>query len=145
MAFSLFRKKQAAPPPKNVSPKKDTLVPIADDQPVKGSEKKAASAQKKTWNQFPLQSESILIHPLLTEKAMQLSASGKYVFEVGRQATKLSIRKAFFNVYGVMPTKIAVIRQDGKEVRYGKHSGRRRHVKKAIITVKKGVSVDIGI
>lgn len=145
MAFSLFKKKQSDSQQPTRASKKEALVPIEQGEQPKPIEKKAPSAQKKTWKQFPLSSNAILKQPLLTEKAMRLSAAGKYVFEVSREASKLSIRKAFFNVYGVMPTKIAVMRQDGKEVRYGRTTGVRRKVKKAIITVKKGASVDIGV
>lgn len=146
MAFSLFKKdskKESKASPKKEE-KKSTLVPAGEVQ-ASPAPKKAATAQQRTWRNFPVGSDAILLQPLLTEKAMKLSSGGKYAFEVARDASKLTIKKAFFNNYGVMPSKVAVIRQDGKTVRYGRYTGVRRAVKKAIITVAKGKSVDIGI
>lgn len=147
MAFSLFKKgskKEPATPPKEE--RASSLVPIGESEGAQ--EKNAGTARpvrQRTWRNFPLGSDAILNQPILTEKAMKLSTVGKYVFNVSTTAGKLAIKKAFFNAYGVMPSKVAVIRQEGKVVRYGRYSGRRRNVKKAIITVPKGKSIDLGI
>lgn len=145
MAFSIFKKNKKDPvsAPRKQE-KKSSLVPVTEPE-IKKDDKKVPVVQQKNWQRFPIGSDSILMHPIMTEKAMKLSTGGKYVFEVSRSTSKIQIRKAFFNTYGIMPTKIAVLRQEGKEVRHGRQIGRRRAVKKAIITVPKGKQVDIGI
>ncbi len=146
MAFSLFNKKNQKEPVKATpqKEKKSSLVPV-DALEEKKEEKKTPVAPQRSWRRFPLTTDSILMRPIITEKAMRMSALGKYIFEVSPSMSKILIKKAFFNAYGVMPTKIAVARQEGKEVRYGRFSGKRREVKKAIITVAKGKQVDLGI
>ena len=146
MAFSLFKKNKKDPvTPPQQGKKKSSLVPVGEVVEKKEEDKKVVTAQTRTWKNFPLTSDAILMRPIMTEKAIRLSTTGKYVFEVRRSTSKILIRKAFFNAYGVMPSKIAVIRQDGKEVSRGKQTGRRRAVKKAIVTIPKGKQVDIGI
>ena len=149
MEFPFFTKGQKKEP-KAVAKKEEkagTLVPIEHEREDAGTSepKKTQTPKQKTWRNFPVGSNALLARPITTEKAMKLSAMGKYAFEVARGANKLSIRKAFFNAYGVMPSKIAVIRQEGKVVRYGRYAGKRRDVKKALITVPKGKHIDIGI
>lgn len=147
MAFSLFKKQQKKDDaPSDANKQKSTLVPIGqEEKSVPHEEKLPVLPQQRTWRMFPVGSDAVLKQPSLTEKAIRLNSVGKYVFEVNKDANKLSIRKAFFNAYGVMPSSVAVIRKEGKTVRHGRIVGHRRSVKKAIITVPKGKSVDLGI
>lgn len=147
MALPWFKKQQKKGDTAAQEEQKSTLVPIGsqEEKAAEKEPKKAPPPQQRTWRTFPIGSNAVIQQPSTTEKAMRLSSGGKYVFEVSKRANKLSIKKAFFNTYGVMPAKVAVIRQDGKTVRYGKHAGVRRAVKKAIITVPKGKTIDIGI
>ncbi len=85
----------------------------------------------------------VLIKPLITEKAAYLKSENKYLFQVNIKATKNEIKKAIFHVYGLWPQDINVINLKGKKVRYGKSQGTTKNKKKAIVTLKKGESIEI--
>ncbi len=85
----------------------------------------------------------ILCRPLVTEKASIIAAEGKYVFEVSSQANKVEIAKAIFDLYGIKPIKVNIIKTKGKRVRSGRVSGRRKNRKKAIVTLPKGKSINV--
>ncbi|MEK7122479.1 MAG: 50S ribosomal protein L23, partial [Patescibacteria group bacterium] len=87
--------------------------------------------------------DAIFVRPLVTEKSLGLARHDVYAFEVALRATKIEIKKAFANLYGIMPTGVRVARQQGKVVRFARREGRRRDSKKAFITVPKGTTIDI--
>ena len=84
-----------------------------------------------------------IISPAITEKATSLSAFNKVVFKVHKNANKKSIKKSIEKIFKVNVTKINVInlRRKIKLVR-GKKSSKPGH-KKAIVTLKKGQSIDL--
>jgi len=84
----------------------------------------------------------VLIRPLITEKATNLSAIGKYLFEVAPKANKTDIKKAIKFLYKVNPIKVNIIKVRGKKVRYGKARGKTKNWKKAIVTLKKGEKIE---
>lgn len=88
---------------------------------------------------FGVKEYRILVKPLITEKTVM---SSTYQFEVEKSANKIEIKKAFFNVYGIMPVSVTTAVQKGKNVRYGRTKGTQKDWKKAIITLKKGEKID---
>lgn len=86
---------------------------------------------------------TILVKPLVTEKATNLSANHKYVFVVSARANKISVAQAIKSVYGVKPLKVNLINMEGKSVSRGRISGRRRNWRKAIVTLAKTDSIKI--
>ena len=84
-----------------------------------------------------------LVKPLITEKATHLGSENKYVFMVAPDANKISIRRAVEAVYGVKPVKVNLLNVSGKAVTRGRISGRRKDWKKAIVTLKKGESIQV--
>ena len=87
--------------------------------------------------------ESILISPLVTEKATNLAADNKYIFIVSPSANKISVARAVWATYGVKPLKVNVINMKGKTVNRGRVSGRRSDWRKAIVTLAKGETIKI--
>jgi large subunit ribosomal protein L23 len=85
----------------------------------------------------------ILIKPLVTEKAANLSAENKYVFAVAPRANKIEVARAIKDVYGVKPVKVNIVKVRGKQVRYGRTLGKRKDWKKAIITLPAGESINV--
>lgn len=71
---------------------------------------------------------------------------GEYGFVVDRGANKLQIRKAVEEMYGVVVERVNTLNYDGKvKSRYTKAGyliGRTNNVKKAIVTLKSGDSID---
>lgn len=137
-AWNVFKKKRspdavAVAPAASVDTQKEytALVP----QKVMSPAKKAP--------RFSVSADAIFIHPLATEKALAAARHDAYAFQVRINATKVDIKKAFANLYGVMPTGVRVMRVAGKKVRFGGREGKRANWKKAIITVSKGTTIDI--
>ena len=84
-----------------------------------------------------------IVSPVITEKATALSEFNKIVFKVHKGANKNSIKKSIEKIFKVNVIKINTInlRKKTKLVR-GKKS-KKSGYKKAIITLKKGQSIDL--
>ena len=84
-----------------------------------------------------------IIEPTITEKATSLSEFNKIVFKVHKGANKKAIKKSIEKVFKVNVIKINTINLKGfsKMVR-GKKSTTPGY-KKAIVTLKKGQSIDL--
>ena len=81
--------------------------------------------------------------PLLTEKSTNLSEQNKVVFKVPKEANKVSLKKNIEKIFKVNVTKINIInKQNRKVVKRGKKVNVQGY-KKAIITLKKGQSIDL--
>ena len=80
----------------------------------------------------------IIIKPVVSEKSMDLSASGKYVFYVNKKATKIDIKNAIEEHFNVKVDKVNTANLKGKWKRQGKTEGKRPDRKKAIVSLKEG-------
>ena len=84
-----------------------------------------------------------ILSPMLTEKSTNLSEQNKIVFKVPTGANKINLKKNIEKIFKVKVTKINIInKQNRTKVTRGKKvkvSG----FKKAIITLKKGQSIDL--
>lgn len=87
----------------------------------------------------------IIREPHVTEKATMGSEHGQLTFKVPMQATKPQIRKAIETIWGVQVTGVNTLIQKGKTKRFRGHKGRRSDVKKAVVTLKEGDSIDVGM
>lgn len=85
----------------------------------------------------------VLVKPMVTEKATNLSTVNQYVFMIDNDANKIEVAKAIYEVYGVKPTEVNIIKVKGKKVNRGKITGKRKDFKKAIVTLKKGKSISV--
>lgn len=84
-----------------------------------------------------------LLKPLVTEKTATLAHGRKYVFVVSQEATKLSVKQAVRELYGVLPESVRMINREGKAVHFGARNGERKDWKKAIVTVPEGKTLPI--
>mgnify|MGYP006107489347 FL=1 len=81
--------------------------------------------------------------PIITEKATILSEFNKTVFKVHAGANKKSIKKNIEKLFKVTVIKVNIINQKRKKkIKQGKLSVKPGY-KKAIITLKKGQSIDL--
>jgi|TARA_B110000211_G_C13758699_1_gene412131 large subunit ribosomal protein L23 len=81
--------------------------------------------------------------PIITEKATILSEQNKTVFKVHNSANKKTIKKNIEKLFKVNVTKVNIINtKTKKKVKQGKLSTKSGY-KKAIITLKKGQSIDL--
>ena len=82
-------------------------------------------------------------NPIVTEKATILSEQNKTVFKVHNSANKKTIKKNIERLFKVNVTKVNIINtKTKKKVKQGKLSTKSGY-KKAIITLKKGQSIDL--
>ncbi len=87
----------------------------------------------------------VIIRNIVTEKSSANHAIGQYVFEINKAATKIDVKKAFLALYGVEVATVNVIVSPKKTrlVGRGKTFVKRSVKKKAIVTTKGRVAVDI--
>jgi large subunit ribosomal protein L23 len=85
----------------------------------------------------------VILAPVITEKATMLSEQNKVVFRVAEDATKEEIATAVEELFRVKVTKVNTLIQKGKTKRFRGRPGRRSDVKKAIVTLQEGQSIDI--
>ena len=82
-------------------------------------------------------------NPIITEKATILSEQNKTVFRVHDKANKKNIKKNIEKLFKVNVVKINIINKKPKlKMRQGRKSYKSGY-KKAIITLKKGQSIDL--
>ena len=84
-----------------------------------------------------------ILSPLVTEKSTNLSEQNKIVFKVPSSANKKNLKKNIEKIFKVNVTKINII---NKQNRIKLTRGKKVKVsgfKKAIITLKKGQSIDL--
>ncbi|MDO9430611.1 MAG: 50S ribosomal protein L23 [Pseudomonadota bacterium] len=84
-----------------------------------------------------------ILSPVITEKATMLSEQNKVVFRVANDATKDEIAAAVEALFKVNVTKVNTLVVKGKTKRFRGRPGRRSDVKKAVVTLAEGQSIDI--
>lgn len=90
----------------------------------------------------------ILVKPLITEKMSNLSAEqGKYGFLVTPKANKIEIARAIEKKFNVHVVDVKTISHPGKTKtqfrRSGRFTGKTPSYKKAIVTLKKGETIEL--
>ena len=86
---------------------------------------------------------SIILKPIVTEKATLLSENNQIVFKVDMDSSKIEIKKSIELILGVVVKAVNTIVTKGKEKTFKGKLGRRSDFKKAIVTLKKGQSIDL--
>lgn len=84
-----------------------------------------------------------ILAPLITEKSTLLSEQNKVVFKVAENATKDEIAAAVESLFKVNVVKVNTLVQKGKTKRFRGIKGRRNDIKKAIVTLAEGQSIDV--
>ena len=84
-----------------------------------------------------------IVSPAITEKATSLSEFNKVVFKVHKGANKNSIKKSIEKIFKVNVIKINTINLKGKTKIVRNKKSRKPGYKKAIVTLKKGQSIDL--
>ena len=84
-----------------------------------------------------------IISPNITEKSTSLSEYNKIVFKVHKNANKNSIKKSIEKIFKVNVVKINTINLKGTTKMIRNKKTFKSGYKKAIITLKKGQSIDL--
>ncbi len=88
----------------------------------------------------------VILAPHITEKATLLSEHGAVVFKVAGDATKPQIKEAVEAIYSAQNAKVVsvnTINVKGKTKRWKGRPYKRNDVKKAIVTLAEGTSIDV--
>ncbi|MCW5696508.1 MAG: 50S ribosomal protein L23 [Bauldia sp.] len=87
----------------------------------------------------------IIRSPAITEKSTMASEQDKVIFNVAQNATKPQIKSAVEALFNVKVTAVNTLNRKGKTKRFRGIVGRTSDVKKAIVTLAAGQSIDVTI
>ena len=87
----------------------------------------------------------VVLNPLVTEKATQMSEFNKMVFSVPLTANKFDIKASIEKIFDVKVKSVNTILLKGKVKRFKGILGRRTSTKKAIVTLEPGNTIDLSV
>jgi large subunit ribosomal protein L23 len=85
----------------------------------------------------------VIVSPAITEKSTMASERNQVVFNVARKATKPEIKSAVEALFGVKVTAVNTLVRKGKVKRFRGTIGRQSDMKKAVVTLADGDSIDV--
>ncbi len=85
----------------------------------------------------------VIVSPAITEKSTLASEMNQVVFNVARTASKPEIKAAVEALFGVKVTAVNTLVRKGKVKRFRGRIGRQSDVKKAVVTLAEGQSIDV--
>ena len=85
----------------------------------------------------------LILGPVITEKSTQGGEHNQVTFRVRQEATKPQVKAAIEGLFGVKVKAVNTLNQKGKVKRFRGRLGKRNDVKKAIVTLEEGHSIDI--
>jgi large subunit ribosomal protein L23 len=90
-----------------------------------------------------VQHYATIISPVITEKSTKLSESNQVVFRVPGTATKPEIKKAVEALFKVKVKSVNTLVTKGKKKLFRGRPGARSDVKKAVVTLQPGNTIDV--
>jgi large subunit ribosomal protein L23 len=85
----------------------------------------------------------VIVSPVVTEKATSASEHNQVVFKVRKDATKPQIKAAVEKIFGVKVKSVNTLIRMGKIKRFKGTVGQQSDVKKAVVTLVDGETIDI--
>ncbi len=85
----------------------------------------------------------IIKSPIVTEKSSDLAKQNVITFSVDVKANKTEIKKAVENIFDVKVDKVNTMNVKPKKKRVGRYAGKTNRVKKAIVKLKEGSSLEL--
>ncbi|MGY6709876.1 MAG: 50S ribosomal protein L23 [Rhizobiaceae bacterium] len=85
----------------------------------------------------------VIVSPVVTEKSTMASENNQVVFNVAKTATKPEIKAAIEALFKVKVTGVNTLVRKGKIKRFRGTRGRQSDVKKAVVTLADGHSIDV--
>jgi large subunit ribosomal protein L23 len=85
----------------------------------------------------------VIVSPVITEKATTLSDQSKVVFKVKSDATKPQIKEAVEKLFDVKVKSVNTLVTKGKVKMFRGTRGQRSDVKKAVVTLEEGQTIDV--
>jgi len=125
-----FTKKKKRP--KASKPRKEEVVP-----------EKKEEADEALITTLRGSAHQVLRAPHVTEKSSMLVNQGKYIFTIFPNSNAVMVRKAVEEVYKVNVADVHILSVPNKKRRKGRHTGISVRPSKAIVTLKKGQTLEI--
>ncbi len=85
----------------------------------------------------------IVLAPVITEKSTLAAENNQVIFKVRRNATKPEIKEAVERLFKVKVKAVNTINRQGKVKRFRGIKGQQNAIKKAVVTLEEGYSVDV--
>jgi large subunit ribosomal protein L23 len=86
----------------------------------------------------------IIISPVVSEKSYDLiEHNNTYTFVVDPRANKTEIKQAVQSIFDVTVTRVNTQNRKGKVKRTGYVTGRRKNIKRALVTLAAGDEIDL--
>ncbi len=87
----------------------------------------------------------VIRKPVVTEKSAKLSENNQMVFEVSNDSTKKEIKQSIETLFKVTVEKVLTYNRVGKVRMFKGKPGRTKPVKRAVVTLKKGDTIDLNM
>ncbi len=100
-------------------------------------------AKKTEQNAVPLKAYDVIRAPMVTEKSTAGSEHNQVTFKVALTATKPEIKQAIERLFNVKVKAVNTVTLHGKTKNFRGRRGTRSDVKKAIISLAEGSSIDV--
>lgn len=107
--------------------------------PKKSAAKKETAKGKVSNARF----FDIIERPVVTEKSTMASEHNKVTFKVRKDAGKPEIKQAVEEIFGVTVKSVNTITIKGKTKRFRGLPGQRSDIKKAVVTLAEGQTIDL--
>ena len=85
----------------------------------------------------------VVVKPIITEKSTLVGEHNQLVFQVAKTASKPEIKAAIEALFNVKVTGVNTLVRKGKVKRFRGIKGRQNDIKKAIVTLADGQSIDV--
>jgi len=90
-----------------------------------------------------MSTRDIIRRPVITEKSTRLQEEdNKVTFIVDKKANKVSVAQAVLEIYGIKPVSVNIVNVHPRTRRVGRYSGKTNALKKAIVKLPEGQSID---
>ena len=85
----------------------------------------------------------VIVRPVVTEKSTMASEQNKVTFMISPRADKIQVKQAVEHLFKVKVEKVNTVNIAGKTKRFRGQKGKRDDVRKAIVTLKEGQTIDL--
>ncbi|KRN27823.1 50S ribosomal protein L23 [Liquorilactobacillus mali] len=82
-----------------------------------------------------MEARKIILKPVVTEASTEGLDAKRYTFDVDTRATKIEVKKAVEEIFGVKVVKVNIMNVKGKLKRMGRYAGYTKKRRKAIVTL----------
>lgn len=122
--------------------KKEEKKPIVKSSAVIEADKKSSAPAVVTQEGAGL-AYKFIVKPWITEKTQELMTTDKYVFRLRAKTAKREAKVAIEKLYNVKVIGVNIVNIPSKKRRFGRYTGMKSAVRKAIVTLKKGDKIEI--